>query len=49
MSASQCIPSELGIYEVNPGYEFTAEGTVLLFITPGTGASTGKGVILVDY
>jgi hypothetical protein len=42
-------PAALGIYETTPGVSFGTDKTILLSITPGSGASAGAGLLVVTF
>lgn len=46
MPEAQNYPDSVARYEANPGQYVS--GNVLVFITPGSGASTGAGMIYVE-
>lgn len=41
-------PTKIATYLVTPGYKFATTDTIRLFITPGSGASKGNGVIVIE-
>ena len=49
MAASKCAPSIVATFMIYPQYKFTTSNTIKLFITPGTGATTGNGEIIINY
>ena len=49
MKTTENDPTKVGTYEVTPGYKFITTDTIRLFITPGSGASKGNGVIVIEY
>lgn len=49
MTASQVDPSAAGTYEVSPGYKYGSDTAVTLSITPGSGATAGSGLVVIDY
>lgn len=40
--------TSIGTYLVSPGYKFAAETEVKIFNTPGSGASTGAGSLVIN-
>lgn len=49
MAANQNDPAAVATYETNPGLKFGSDKTLLLSITPGSGASAGAGLVVVTY
>ncbi|WP_293373641.1 hypothetical protein [Nevskia sp.] len=47
--ASQVNPAAIGVYEVTPLHTYGSATTVLLTITPGSGATRGAGLIQLEY
>jgi hypothetical protein len=48
MSATENNPSEVAAYQVTPNLHYVSDTQVLLFITPGLGASQGSGLVVVE-
>lgn len=48
MAASHNIPSVLGSYATRPNYAYGSDTAVTLSITPGSGASAGSGLVVVE-
>lgn len=47
LPAAQVDPSSVGIYEASPNEVISVDTEVLLFITPGLGASQGSGSVSI--
>lgn len=48
MSSVENNPSEEAAYQVTPNLSYETDTQVLLFITPGLGASQGSGLVVVE-
>jgi hypothetical protein len=48
MAAFENNPSEAAAYQVTPNLRYVSDTQVLLFITPGLGASQGSGLVVVE-
>lgn len=48
MTAVENNPAEEAVYRVTPNLSYEADTQVLLFITPGPGASQGSGLVVVE-
>lgn len=48
MSSSEVDPTFAAEYEANPNYTYSSSTPILLTITPGAGATTGAGFVLVE-
>ena len=49
MKITECDSKTIGVYSTNPGYKCFVETVVRLFITPGSGANVGNGLIVIKY
>ena len=49
LPGDQNLPGEAGVYESSPMLRCTAGSEILLFITPGSGASHGAGTLKLVY
>lgn len=45
MAASDNLPSMVTIFEVTPNFEVVSDTVFRLYITPGAGATTGRGTV----
>lgn len=48
VGATDVMPSEAGVYEVNPGLELLEPTSLQLHITPGIGATAGNGIVILE-
>lgn len=39
----------VGTYIINPGYKFLVDTDVKMFHTPGAGASSGNGIVIINF
>lgn len=49
LSANDVDLKTIGTYLISPGYKFPADTDIKLFNTPGAGASTGNGTVVINY
>lgn len=49
MATSQNDPATAAQYETFPGISYGTDRTLYLTITPGSGASTGHGQVVIEY
>lgn len=49
ITASQNAPGVVGLYETTPLFTYGSATNVLLTITPGSGATRGRGLIQLEY
>lgn len=47
ITATQVIPEAIGLYQTAPGYVYGSPTQITLTITPGSGASTGAGHVIL--
>jgi hypothetical protein len=48
MSATENNPTEQAAYQTTPNFSYQTNTQILLFITPGSGASQGSGLVAVE-
>lgn len=49
ISATDNAPSEIGRYLITPNYVYSVDTQINLYITPGTAATTGSGILTIRY
>lgn len=49
VTTEQNMPSQVATYEVHPGHLYASATPILLAITPGSGASSGAGTVLLHF